>query len=241
MGGRPGEFYHPRRQEKKEQQNMDVDQDENQVDEMDGPMASAPASVLVARGRPCTGRKPTAFDMDAYSYLLYEEGKGGEKKEVPPMQQEQQAKQQRHHQHHRQQGGASASSPTNFGGLRIAFRVHPAYPLALGSFKRAGGECTIRDREPTAFDPQTPHSTEPYQSSVKKHCRTALVAFTNKYSARMTRRCAQMLKALGFPAYPDDFGAVKGYDDAKFNGAATPHEASGRGNPGFSGFCPFGL
>ena len=142
------------------------------------------------------------------------------------MQQEQQAKQQRHHQHHRQQGGASASSPTNFGGLRIAFRVHPAYPLALGSFKRAGGECTIRDREPTAFDPQTPHSTEPYQSSVKKHCRTALVALTNKYSARMIRRCAQRLKALGFPTYPDDFGAVKGYDDAKFNGAATPHEAA---------------
>ena len=28
VGGRPGEFYHPRRQEKKEQQNMDVDQDE---------------------------------------------------------------------------------------------------------------------------------------------------------------------------------------------------------------------
>ena len=133
---------------------MDVDQDENQVDEMDGPMVSAPASVLVARGRPCTGRKLTAFDMDAYSYLLYEEGKGGKKKEVLPMQQEQQAKQQHHHQHHRQQGGASASSPTNFGGLRIAFRVDPVSPPVLGSFERAGGECTIRDREPTAFDPQ---------------------------------------------------------------------------------------
>ena len=34
------------------------------------------------------------------------------------------------------------------------------------------------------------------------------------------------MKALGFPTYPDDFGAVKGYDDAKFNGAATPHEAA---------------
>ena len=37
------------------------------------------SSVREARGRPCTGRKPTAFDMDAYSYLLYEEGKGGKK------------------------------------------------------------------------------------------------------------------------------------------------------------------